>query len=103
MVWGLVAGVAAVGMEIAYKRGYLAWNHWPSLVVIIPLAILVNYAVYRNIVDHGSFLQAMVWFGLITAAGRIAFSFLWLHEAVDVRSVGAAAALAVGVALRVVR
>ena len=94
MLWGMAAGMLAVGMEVAYRKHWLAWNNdW--VVVIIPISLLLNYCIWRLITGQPSYLGALVWFGMVTATMRIAASFLLLQEPIDYRMLVGAGALIV--------
>ena len=82
--WPWLGGCAAVLMETWFRTHreipYL-WQ-WPA----IPLAFVVNYAVYRIMRSADSLLAGFVLFGAVTLGLRIVVSLWLLGELVTWRT-----------------
>lgn len=72
-LWGLIAGTLAVGIE-AYSRTVPTW--WTGAPVLVPLAILLNVAIWHVVKLSPSLPSAFVVFGAVTMTARTAWS-LW--------------------------
>ena len=82
-VWPWVAGLAAIAIELSFRlRPDLPYlRHW----AIIPLALVVNYSIYRIYIAAPSFLAAFVSFSTATLLIRVAAAVLILGEPLTLR------------------
>lgn len=77
VAWAALAGGAAVGMELAFRRG-ASWleNFW----WIAPGSMLINFALYQLLRTDGGWLYSIALFGVVTASMRIIIAFGFTHE-----------------------
>ncbi len=92
MLWGLLGGALAVGIEVSYRKDWISWSlSWMWL--ILPSILLLNYSIWRLVTGEQTYIGAIVWFGFVTAIARIAASISLFHEPMDFRMVAGAGAL----------
>ena len=92
MIWALMGGTTAVGMEMLYRKGLLGWT-MPHVLMVIPLALAVNFCVWKMLTSPGPFLGALVWFSMTTAVVRVTAAYTVFHDPVDPKTIAAAVAL----------
>lgn len=84
------AAIAAVGLEFAMRRG-LNWLEFAWLYV--PLALFVNYAIWRMLVSSQGWLQGIVMFTMCTGILRILLAFLVIREPLSKANIVSASVL----------
>lgn len=72
-MWALFAAIAAVGAEGIF-RAYPHLPYWRLVGVSLPLAIAVNYGIYKLMIQADHFLSAVVLFSTSTALLRVLYS-----------------------------
>lgn len=94
ILWAFLGSVLILGGETAFRRGSLTWEGgwW----LVIPLALAVNYTVYKTITTGYTYLGAVIFFSLFNAMGRVLISPLVLHEPLKEGNLVAAMALLIG-------
>ena len=92
-MWGIIGGLTAVVLEVSYRKGWLAWDVPLLLLIALPLALLVDFAVWKNMTTGPTFLQAIVLFSATVAIGRIAASVFIVHDPLTWQNVIAGVAL----------
>lgn len=77
-LWAVCGGVSAITLEWAYRRWpERAWvDFWP----LLPLALVINYSVWRIMQDAPTLLEGFIVFGVTTALLRVAVSTCLLGE-----------------------
>ena len=91
-LWALIAATLAVGLEVLYRRGWDWLEHWW---LFIPMAVAVNFSVYKLVTNGPSLLVAIVAFSLFTILMRALASQFLLGEAVARGNLIAVAALVI--------
>ncbi|KKM46757.1 hypothetical protein LCGC14_1559360 [marine sediment metagenome] len=76
--WALSAATLAVGLEVLYKRGWSWPEYWW---LFIPVAIIINFSVYKLVTTGPTLLLAIVAFSLSTLLLRVLASQFLLGEA----------------------
>lgn len=92
--WAALAAALAITAEALFRRGVA---YGDALWLFIPIAIGINYAIYRLVVGGPSLLVAIAGFNLMTVSARIGVSQFVLHEPVARGNLVAAGALFAGV------
>lgn len=74
LLFGMVGGLLAVATEFAMKRHGFAWtaNVW----WLVPVAVGINYCVYRLVQGPPSVIAAFVLFAATTLTARVLGSLL---------------------------
>lgn len=98
LAWAGLAGGLAVFVEFQYRNG-LEW--WPNLWWLVPLLLLLNFAIYQLLRSDLGWLPSIVIFGAVTAGLRIALTFAVLHEPTTPGNLAAGVLLMLGAALRI--
>ena len=73
ILFGILGGLTAVGLEAAMKRPHFNW--WLSLWWLAPIALFINYCIYRLVQDSPSLLAAIVVFSCVTLVSRVMVSW----------------------------
>ena len=89
-------------LEISYRKGWLTWDAWLPLLLVVPLALLVDISVWKNITSGATFIQSLVWFSAAVNTGRVLASFFVLHDPVTWQTIVAAMALLLAAGVRLV-
>lgn len=73
-VWGGVSGLLIVACEIGFK---LSPSYWSRAWLFVPLAVVINYALYLLVREAPNLPAAFIVFSLVTLTIRTGAS-LWL-------------------------
>ena len=95
-VWAMVSGLFVVGCEIAFK---LSDAYWPRAWAFVPLAVLINYSIFRLVREAPNLPAAFVVFSLATLGLRTGAS-VWLHHPIGAGTWIAIILLALGAIAR---
>jgi hypothetical protein len=75
--WGVLAGISAVSCEAMFKE---ASSYRAIMGVSVPLALLINYSIYRMVQLAPSLPSAFIVFAGVTLSCRIVWSLYAGHE-----------------------
>ena len=79
-VWAMTSGVLVVGCEITFK---LSESYWSRAWAFVPLAVLINYSIFRLVHEAPNLPAAFVVFSLATLGLRTGAS-IWLQHPIGV-------------------
>ena len=94
--WAMVSGVLVVGCEIAFK---VSDAYWSRAWAFVPLAVAINYSIFRLVQEAPNLPAAFVVFSLATLGMRTCAS-LWLQHPVGIGTWIAIGLLTVGAVVR---
>ena len=80
ILWALPSGILATWLEVGYRKGW-TWDIG-NLWFVIPLAMTLNYTVYRTITAGPTLLVAVAAFSGTALLMRVAASHFVLGEEV---------------------
>jgi len=92
--WAVVASTTAITAETLFRRG---WNWGDNLWLFLPLAVALNYGIFRLVTGGPTLIVSIAAFSLCTVVMRSLVSEFILGEHLRQGNLVAAAALAVGV------
>ena len=95
-VWAMASGLLVVGCEIAFK---LSDAYWPRAWAFVPLAVLINYSIFRLVQEAPNLPAAFVVFSLATLGLRTGAS-VWLQHPIGLGTWIAIILLALGAIAR---
>ena len=75
-LWGLLAGLGAVTCEATFKE---ATRYTDVMLWSIPLALLINYSIFRMVQLAPSLPSAFIVFAAVTLSCRIGWSLYMGH------------------------
>ena len=78
-LWGIFAGVLTTIAEVFYKEVGEFWKYW---YVTVPLAIGINYSIFRIVQLAPNLISAFIVFGACTFMGRM-FWTLYSHHPIS--------------------
>lgn len=73
-LWGVTTGVLVIACEIIFK---LSPSYWARAWFFLPVAVVINYSLYRLVQEAPNLPAAFVVFSLVTLVLRTCAS-LWL-------------------------
>jgi hypothetical protein len=94
LFWAAIASALAVLAETLFRRG---WDWGDNFWLFVPLAIALNFSIFRLVTAGPTLLVAIATFSLVTVVMRSAVSEFILGEPLRQGNLVAAAALAIGV------
>ena len=90
ILWAIPGSILILGLEGLFRSGW----HWDEYWwLFIPLALAVNYCVYRTVIGSPTYLTGIIIFPLLNSVGRIVISLLILEEPLTKGNLAAASAL----------
>lgn len=95
-VWAILSGSLAVACEILFKT---TRSYWSLAAVFLPLAVAINYSVFRLVREAQSLPAAFVVFSFVTLAARTAAS-IWLGDVISPGTWAGIALLTIAVVVR---
>lgn len=93
-LWALPAALAAVTAEVLFRRG---WTWEGHMWLFVPIAIAINYSIYRLVSSGPTLIVAVATFTLATLVARVLASHYLLGEAITRGNLVAVGALGVGI------
>jgi len=72
-MWALFAGMCAVGAEAVFRH-YPTLSYMRLFWISLPLALAVNYSVYRLMIISDNLLSGVVLFSTTTVALRVLYT-----------------------------
>jgi hypothetical protein len=75
--WAFLAATFAVTAEVLYKKGFAWGDYWW---LFVPMAVVINYAVFRTVMGGPTLLLSIVAFSLSTLVLRSLASQFLLGE-----------------------
>ena len=79
-IWGLSSGTFVVICEILFK---LSPSYWTRAWLFLPIAVIINYSIYRLVNEAPNLPAAFIVFSLATLTLRTVAS-LWLGHPIGV-------------------
>ena len=85
LLWGFVASVAAITLEVMYRLRIFS-SYWSGLWLLLPLGMLIQLGLFHSYRDAPRYLTAWAAFFTVNVIGRIVVSFV-IHEPVSPGSI----------------